>query len=47
MATWCLNKNLANDFLKSLRDGRINPDELTSMDSKARKEYFSKVIGEK
>jgi hypothetical protein len=47
MSTWCLNQNLANDFLKSLRDGRINPDDLTSMDSKTRKEYISKIVGDK
>lgn len=42
---FCLNKNLAGEFLKRLKSGEINPDKLAGMSSQERRDYFSSFLG--
>ena len=43
--TWCLNKNLANDFLEKLKNGEIDPDKLITMTSTQRRNFFAEFLG--
>lgn len=43
---FCLNKNLTEEFSKRLKSGEINPQKLSDMTSKERREYFSSFLGE-
>ena len=43
---WCLNKNLAKDFVEKLKSGEINPEKLAGMTSKQRRAFFAKSLGE-
>ncbi len=42
---WCLNKNLAADFIKKLKNGEINPEELADMTSLQRRTFFADFLG--
>lgn len=42
---WCLPKHIANQFLKDLQNGKINPEKLLSMTSKQRREFFNNLVG--
>lgn len=43
---WCLNKNLSTEFLRKLKSGELNPDELSTMTSAERNALFSGFLGE-
>ena len=43
---WCLTKDAANRFRQALKDGTINPDSLSSMESVQRREFLAKYVGE-
>jgi len=43
---FCLNRNLAGDFIKKLKNGEINPDELAKMTSKERRAFFAGFLGD-
>lgn len=42
---WCLIPDEANKFLKGLKEGTINPDELARMTPEKRHEFIAKVVG--
>lgn len=44
---YCLNKNLAETFLKKIKDGEIDPQKLSEMSSQERNDFFSTFMGEK
>lgn len=44
-STFCLPKNLVDKFLKEIKSGKINPDELVKMTSAGRNALFSKIAG--
>ncbi len=44
--TFCLNKNLVKPFIEKLKSGEINPDKLSKMSSKERRDFFAKHVGE-
>jgi len=44
---YCLLKPLADKFKTALSKGDINPAQLSEMTSKERREFFSKIIGER
>lgn len=46
MAAWCLPRNLSNDFLEALKDGRLSPERLLEMSSAERRAAFSEILGE-
>lgn len=46
MAKICLPKEIADKFRKSLKNGDIDPKELSTMSSKDRRVFFTKIIGE-
>lgn len=45
MAAWCLPRNLQNDFLAAIRDGRLTPERLMDMTSAERREAFAEIVG--
>lgn len=46
MATFCLPKQLSAVFLKSLKEGKLDPQTLKDMSSRERRKAFANVIGE-
>jgi hypothetical protein len=46
MAGFCLPKASAEDFIKKLKDGTINPEKLIDMTSGERRVFFEKIVGE-
>ena len=44
---FCLNKNIVNSFIEKLKNGQIDPQKLSEMSSKERRNYFSEFMGEK
>lgn len=46
MARICLPKDLANKFRQALKSGEVNPAELSTMSSKDRNAFFTKLVGE-
>lgn len=46
MAGFCLPKASAEDFIKKLKDGTINPEKLIEMTSSERRAFFQKIVGE-
>lgn len=45
MAAWCLPRNLQNDFLTAIRDGRLTPEKLMDMTSEERRAAFAEILG--
>lgn len=45
MAAWCLPRNLSNDFLEAIKDGRLNPERLMEMSSEERRTAFAEFVG--
>jgi hypothetical protein len=43
---FCLVKEKADLFLNKIRSGELNPEKMSSMTSKERRDYFSKFMGE-
>jgi len=43
---WCLIKKQSNKFIDKIKSGEINPDKLSNMTSKERREFFIKDFGE-
>lgn len=43
---YCLPKKQANEFRRALMDGRIDPEKLSEMSSKERRELFKGIVGE-
>jgi len=46
MATFCLVKKHADEFLKKIKNGEINPEKLSKMTSKERRVFFTKMFNE-
>lgn len=46
MAKFCLTKPQVEKFKKALKGGIIDPDSVSSMDSKQRQAFFSGIVGE-
>jgi hypothetical protein len=46
MANFCLPKEFTTPFLRALKDGTLDPQKLSQMESGARRAEFAKVIGE-
>lgn len=46
MANYCLPKELTTKFLRALKDGTLNVDELSQMSSADRRAKFAEVVGE-
>src|SRR3954469_6709184 len=46
MAAWCLLRSQADDFIKGLRSGEIDPIKLSSMSSEERHAYLTKFVGD-
>jgi hypothetical protein len=44
--TFCLPKNIVDDFLGKLKKGEIDPEKLTDMTSQERHKYFAGFMGE-
>ena len=44
---FCLNKNIVNSFIEKLKNGQIDPQKLSEMASKERRDFFSEFMGEK
>lgn len=44
--SFCLPKFAASEMLKSLKDGTINPEKLSDMTSKDRRDFFKGIVGE-
>lgn len=42
----CLPNNLANRFRQALKSGEINPEQLSTISSKERNEFFKNLVGE-
>ena len=43
---WCLLKKYVDQFKAGLKSGEINPEKLSQMTSKERRDFFAKYVGE-
>lgn len=46
MADFCLAPTIADEFLKRLRNGQIDPEKLSDMTSQERRDFFKEFMGE-
>lgn len=46
MANFCLPKHLTTPFLRALKEGKLDPGHLSSVESAERRAAFAKIVGE-